>query len=185
MVYEVSVVIPTYNRLEVLAEVLQALEFQHEAPPFEVIVVDDGSTDGTSHWLRNRTFRLPLRVLTQENRGPAAARNTGQRVRAILQPHRWVRTALHWEALAEAASSADEVLVLDIYAAGEKPIEGISSDLIVERIRSLGTKASYHTPESACDYLLDTAAENDLLLTMGAGDVWRIAAQLSEASQST
>jgi glycosyltransferase involved in cell wall biosynthesis len=59
MAYDVSVVIPTYNRLEVLTEVLQGLEFQHEAPPFEVIVVDDGSTDGTSHWLRNRSFGFP------------------------------------------------------------------------------------------------------------------------------
>src|SRR5215470_1254780 len=77
MTCEMSVVIPTFNRLEVLAEVLQALEFQQGAPPFEVVVVDDGSSDGTSAWLRSRTFRIPLRVLAQENRGPAAARNTG------------------------------------------------------------------------------------------------------------
>jgi GT2 family glycosyltransferase len=86
MVPEVSVVIPTHNRLEVLAEVLQALEFQHEAPSFEVVVVDDGSTDGTSDWLRARSFNLPLRVLTQENRGPAAARNTG----VAVAGGRWV-----------------------------------------------------------------------------------------------
>jgi glycosyltransferase involved in cell wall biosynthesis len=72
-----SVVIPTHNRLEVLVEVLQSLEFQHEAPAFEVVVVDDGSTDGTADWLRSRGFRMPLRVLVQENHGPAAARNTG------------------------------------------------------------------------------------------------------------
>jgi len=83
---EVSVVIPTHNRLEVLAEVLQALEFQQGAPAFEVVVVDDGSSDGTSDWLRSRAFNLPLRVLTQENRGPAAARNTGVAVAA----GRWV-----------------------------------------------------------------------------------------------
>ncbi len=74
---EFSVVIPTHNRLEVLSEVLQALEFQHEPPPFEVVVVDDGSTDGTGDWLRSRTFRVPLRTIVQANHGPAAARNTG------------------------------------------------------------------------------------------------------------
>ncbi len=77
MAFEMSVVIPTHNRLEVLAEVIQALELQDRPPAFEVVVVDDGSTDGTSDWLRSRSFNVPLRVLTQENRGPAAARNTG------------------------------------------------------------------------------------------------------------
>jgi glycosyltransferase involved in cell wall biosynthesis len=77
MAFDFSVVIPTHNRLEVLAEVIQALEFQDRPPSFEVVIVDDGSTDGTGDWLRSRTFNLPLRVLTQENRGPAAARNTG------------------------------------------------------------------------------------------------------------
>jgi GT2 family glycosyltransferase len=77
MAYDISVVIPTHNRLEVLAEVLQALEFQASPPPFEVVVVDDGSTDGTAEWLRGRAFDLPLRILTQTNSGPAAARNTG------------------------------------------------------------------------------------------------------------
>ncbi len=48
MSFEMSVVIPTHNRLEVLAEVIQALELQDRPPAFEVVVVDDGSTDGTA-----------------------------------------------------------------------------------------------------------------------------------------
>ncbi|HEY0781549.1 MAG TPA: glycosyltransferase [Thermoanaerobaculia bacterium] len=82
MAIDFSVVIPTHNRLEVLTEVLSALERQEGAPPFELVIVDDGSTDGTGEWLRSRTFQLPLRVLSQENRGPAAARNTGVAVAA-------------------------------------------------------------------------------------------------------
>ena len=83
---EVTVVIPTHNRLEILAEVLQGLEAQQGAPRFEVVVVDDGSTDGTAGWLKSRTFAVPVRAVAQENRGPAAARNTGVAVAA----GRWV-----------------------------------------------------------------------------------------------
>ena len=73
-----SVVIPTYNRLDTLPEVLQALEDQAEAPTFEVIVVDDGSTDGTPSWLSGyRPDRLDLRCFHQPNSGPALARNHG------------------------------------------------------------------------------------------------------------
>ena len=110
----------------------------------------------------------------------AVARNTGKRVRAVLQPHRWVRTALHWRDLSAAASVADEVLVLDIYGAGEDPIPGVSSELIVDRIGELGTLAAYHTADSALEYLRATAGGNDLMITLGAGDVWLIAAGLAE-----
>ncbi|MCP4661948.1 MAG: glycosyltransferase [bacterium] len=76
---EYSVVIPTYNRLEVLPEVLAALDRQREAPSFEVVVVDDGSGDGTSEWLDRLELGIPLQVLRQPNQGPAAARNLGVR----------------------------------------------------------------------------------------------------------
>ncbi|HET8799515.1 MAG TPA: glycosyltransferase family A protein, partial [Thermoanaerobaculia bacterium] len=69
-----SVVIPTYNRLPMLTRVLDALEAQIDAPPFEVIVVSDGSTDDTERVMSQRngiTFR------TQPNGGPGRARNHG------------------------------------------------------------------------------------------------------------
>ncbi len=76
---QASVVIPTHDRLDVLPEVLAALEQQDADAAFEVVVVDDGSRDGTGAWLaeRRRGFARPLTVLAQENRGPAAARNAG------------------------------------------------------------------------------------------------------------
>jgi UDP-N-acetylmuramate--alanine ligase len=110
----------------------------------------------------------------------AAARNTGRRVRAVLQPHRWVRTALHWKALADAAACADEVIVLDVFAAGEAEIPGISSQLIVDRLLQGGHRASHHTLQSAVDYLAGSASADDLIITLGAGDVWRVAAGLVE-----
>jgi glycosyltransferase involved in cell wall biosynthesis len=76
---EVSVVIPTHDRLDVLPEVLDAVEAQEVDAAFEVVVVDDGSGDGTGAFLaeRRERARVPLTVLSQENRGPAAARNAG------------------------------------------------------------------------------------------------------------
>jgi glycosyltransferase involved in cell wall biosynthesis len=72
-----SVVIPTHDRRRVLAEVLSALEAQEQAPPFEVVVVDDGSSDDTPQLLASWNPARPFLTLRQENRGPAAARNAG------------------------------------------------------------------------------------------------------------
>jgi len=74
---EISVVIPTFNRIDVLPEVLRALAEQEAAPPFEVVVVDDGSSDGTAELLDAFEAPYPLAVLRQENAGPALARNRG------------------------------------------------------------------------------------------------------------
>lgn len=78
----ISVVVPTFERMDVLPEVLDALESQRGAPPFEVVVIDDGSKDDTPDYLAERRFAVPARVLYQENRGPAAARNAGVRAAA-------------------------------------------------------------------------------------------------------
>ncbi|HET7435255.1 MAG TPA: glycosyltransferase [Thermoanaerobaculia bacterium] len=69
-----SVVIPTYNRLDMLVRVLDALDAQQDAPPFETIVINDGSKDDTERVMSQRqgiTFR------TQPNGGPGRARNHG------------------------------------------------------------------------------------------------------------
>ena len=74
-----SVVIPTYNRKPILEKCLKALENQEPSPLFsdyEVVVVDDGSTDGTIDWLKSARFSH-VRVFSQEHLGPSAARNRG------------------------------------------------------------------------------------------------------------
>ncbi len=76
-----AVVIPTYNRRAILERTLEALGNQSQSD-FRVVVVDDGSTDGTFAWLENRarTARQPqLSVLRQENQGQGQARNLGVR----------------------------------------------------------------------------------------------------------
>jgi glycosyltransferase involved in cell wall biosynthesis len=76
-----SVVIPTYNRLPILQKCLRALEQQRlEAPisAYEVVLVDDGSTDATVSWLRENADEFPhVRLVLQEHGGPAEGRNRG------------------------------------------------------------------------------------------------------------
>lgn len=74
---KVSVVVPTYNRRLSARETVECL-LRQTVPPHEIIVVDDGSCDGTAEFLR-RSFGSAVRVLTRPNGGPASARNTGIR----------------------------------------------------------------------------------------------------------
>jgi GT2 family glycosyltransferase len=74
----VSVVIPTYNRKEKLLACLESLAHQSVlSQEFEVVVVDDGSTDGTRETLASRSYPFALRYYRQDNQGPGAARNVG------------------------------------------------------------------------------------------------------------
>jgi len=72
----ITVVIPTYQRRDRLARVLDGLSRQTHSD-FDVVVVDDGSTDGTARYLREARFPFRVRAISQLNAGPAAARNAG------------------------------------------------------------------------------------------------------------
>jgi glycosyltransferase involved in cell wall biosynthesis len=75
-----SVIIPTYERRDLVAANVSALTAQQFRGRFEVIVVVDGATDGTAEALRRLTLPFPLTVIEQENAGSAAARNHGARL---------------------------------------------------------------------------------------------------------
>ena len=70
-----SVVVPTYNRQERLLRALDALAGQDVEVPYEIVVVSDGSTDGTDEALEGLDLGVPLVTARQENAGPSAARN--------------------------------------------------------------------------------------------------------------
>ena len=110
-----------------------------------------------------------------------AAHQTGRRVRVVFQPHRYLRTQQSWPRLAESLMMADEVLILDIAAASEPPIEGVHATLISERLRQNGHKAVRYWPrrEDAVAYLRGSALSTDIIISMGAGDVWKVARQLA------
>jgi UDP-N-acetylmuramate--alanine ligase len=103
----------------------------------------------------------------------AGAKTTGRRVRVVFQPHRMGRTAREWQNYADILRAADEVMILDIYTSSETPIAGIHSSLIEHRMHSLGYVAARYWSDRAAltAYLLETAVQDDVIVTMGAGDV--------------
>jgi UDP-N-acetylmuramate--alanine ligase len=104
----------------------------------------------------------------------AAARQCGyQRVLAVFQPHRFTRTQLLMEDFADAFRDADSVFMLDIYAASEQPIPGVSSKVLAERVRDRQGRAAEYVPtfDEAVEAVSKTAQAGDIVLTLGAGNV--------------
>ena len=100
----------------------------------------------------------------------------GLRVRVIFQPHRVIRTARDWERYAEVLQYANEVLMLDIYSAGEASMVGVSSQRILEKMQTQGfvNVAYYPNLTAVKEHVLKTARKGDLIVSMGAGDVTKV-----------
>jgi UDP-N-acetylmuramate--alanine ligase len=113
----------------------------------------------------------------------AAARQCGfEKIHVIFQPHRYTRTRDLVDDFATAFQAADTVQLLDIYAASEDPIPGITAQALTERIRSAGTQANYMSSFSdAVNQAASLAQEGDLVLTLGAGSVYQIGPMVIEA----
>ncbi|MED4603314.1 UDP-N-acetylmuramate--L-alanine ligase [Paenibacillus validus] len=113
-----------------------------------------------------------------------AAKATGKRIVAVFQPQRYTRTYFLFEQFSRSFPEADEVIITDIYSpAGEKQIEGITSAKLVELIKQNSNRNVRYIPtkEEVQAYLSRAVQPGDLVLTMGAGDIWKAAAGLAKA----
>ena len=98
------------------------------------------------------------------------------RILVVFQPHRYTRTAMLLEDFAECFGQCDFLYVLDIYAAGEPPLEGVNSARLVERIRASGFAAVEYERDATAllEKLAAMVHPGDLVLTLGAGNVWQV-----------
>jgi UDP-N-acetylmuramate--alanine ligase len=112
----------------------------------------------------------------------AARETTGGRVVAVMQPHRFSRLAALMEEFQSAFNDADMVFVTPVHSAGEKPMDGVDSDALVEGLRAHGHRMvkSVGDPQELAQSLRDLAAEGDTIVCMGAGDITRWAAGLAD-----
>ncbi|MBE5910850.1 UDP-N-acetylmuramate--L-alanine ligase [Pseudobutyrivibrio sp.] len=110
----------------------------------------------------------------------AAAKNyPHNRLIVCFQSHTYTRTLSFLDEFAEALSAADIVVLADIYPAREPDIYGVSAKDIAERIEKLGTEVHYLGSFDACEKFLEkNLLNNDLLITMGAGDVYLVGENL-------
>jgi UDP-N-acetylmuramate--alanine ligase len=113
----------------------------------------------------------------------SAAKTSGRRVVTLFQPHRYTRTAALREEFARSFYDADVVLLSDIYAASEDPIEGVSAQALAEEIEKFGHRRARYVGgvEQGKQALLDVVQPGDLVLTLGAGNVWRAGEEFLEA----
>jgi len=112
-----------------------------------------------------------------------AARQCGfRRIHVLFQPHRYTRTYHLLDEFGRSFHQADNVFLMDIYAASEKPIEGVTAEALAERIRQFGHRGVEYvgTLDAGVEALHKVARDGDMVLTLGAGSVWQAGERLLE-----
>jgi len=117
----------------------------------------------------------------------AAKSGNFRRIFAIFQPHRYTRTYHLFDDFARAFNLADVALILDIYPAGENPIDGITTPALIEQLKSFGHKNAIYAPnfEMIESYIIANAKPGDAVVVMGAGSVTRLSDTLSQRFSRT
>jgi UDP-N-acetylmuramate--alanine ligase len=103
-----------------------------------------------------------------------AARQVADRaVIAVVQPHRYTRLRDHFDDFCACFMDADQVIVADVYAAGESPIEGFDREALVEGLKRWGHRhvQPLDGPEALAGLVRETARSGDLVVLLGAGDI--------------
>jgi UDP-N-acetylmuramate--alanine ligase len=151
--------------------------------PFEKIRAGLAEFGGIARRLEVRSDADDLLVIDDYAHHPteiaatlAAVREwlAGRRVVVIFQPHRYSRTAALGKEFGPALAIADRVIVTSIYGAGEEPLPGVSASVVASSVEDSGGRvSSVDGWEEAVDVILPEIRPKDVVLTLGAGDVWK------------
>ncbi len=170
-----------HNMLNALAAVVVADELQ---VPFAVVQESLAEFAGIQRRFTIRGQTQGITVVDDYGHHPEEIKTTLDGARrafqcrtvVVFQPHRYTRTRDLGQQFTSAFNLADEVVVMDIYAAGEEPIEGVSAQVLFDGIRSHGHRNAHYLSQrtDVVTWLLANCQPDDLVITMGAGDVWRV-----------
>ncbi len=172
----------THNVLNSLAAIAVAIELQIPVAEIKNALVNFG---GIQRRFEFKGESKGIKIFDDYGHHPTEIRATlsaargcfkENRLIVIFQPHRYTRTRDLMQEFAESFDDADLLYLMDIYPAGEKSIEGINSKALLKKFQQLGHKYLYYIPkrDELLDHLKKNAKEGDIILTIGAGDVYKI-----------
>jgi len=110
-----------------------------------------------------------------------------RRIIAVFQPHLYSRTRDFYNDFSRVLMESDVLVVTDVYPAREEPIPGITGELISESVKKIGHPSVFYVPriEEVAPFLMDIVKENDMVITMGAGDVHKVGTNLIDLLKET
>ena len=111
----------------------------------------------------------------------AARQTQPKRLVCLFQPHRYSRTQLLYREFGAAFGEADVLVLTDVYAAGEAPIQGVNGELLFKAVvPTKGQQVHYVQDKAAlADFAMNQLQPGDLIMTMGAGDIWKVGEELA------
>lgn len=177
-----------HNVLNALASVAVGLELDVS---FDLIKKALETVPGVGRRLEVKGEVRGITIVDDYGHHPAEIRTTletirtswpGQRIVVVFQPHRYTRTRALFDEFTRAFYQSDVLVVLPIYAASEAPIEGVTGKALYEEIRRHGHKDVRYveSKKAAAECLQEMVEPEDLVLTLGAGDVYRVGEDLLE-----
>jgi UDP-N-acetylmuramate--alanine ligase len=174
-----------HNVYNALATVATAFEL---SIPFRVIQETLGDFGGIQRRFQIKGEKKGIMIVDDYGHHPveimatlrAARRGWKRRIVVVFQPHRYTRTQTLFNEFLKAFYDADVLVLTDIYPAGEDRIEGVEAKGLCDGIREYGHKNVTYVPnkKEIVGHLLNVVAPGDLVITLGAGDIWQISEEL-------
>ena len=177
-----------HNVLNALASIAVAMELNI---PFETIREGFAAFGGVGRRFHLKGEVNGIMVVDDYGHHPTEVRATlgaaksgwgDRRLVVVFQPHRYTRTKELFEDFVTAFHDADVLILTDIYPAGEAPIEGVNSEALATRVRRHGQRdvTWISDRDELCEHLERVLQSGDILLTLGAGNVWQLGEAMLE-----
>jgi len=170
-----------HNIYNALASIVVGMELEI---PFEKISSALENLEGVQRRLEIKGDAAGIKIIDDYGHHPTEIKTTldairkswpGRRLIVVFQPHRYTRTSALFDDFTRSFYQSDMLILLPVYPAGEKLIEGVDHNHLAEGVRHHGHKdvACFDDQHDAVSYLKVHAKAGDIILTLGAGNVWQ------------